>query len=198
MRLSGTRKRPVTPRSPCTSSSLPEDICENHENLKHRRFQKEMPMRWIAAPILFVALTTICHADEIKGKVVSVADGDTVTVLDAEKVQHKIRLQGIDAPEKAQAFGAKSKERLSEKIGEKEVVVKWKEKDRYGRVLGEIYLGDRHINLEMVQDGFAWHYKQYSKSKELAVAEDEARKAKKGLWADKEPVPPWEYRKKGR
>ena len=155
-------------------------------------------MRWIAAPILLVALTTICRADEIKGKIVSIADGDTVTVLDAEKVQHKIRLSGIDAPEKGQAFGTKSKERLSEKIGEKEVVVKWKDKDRYGRVLGEIYLGDRHINLEMVQDGLAWHYKQYSKSKELAAAEDDARKTKKGLWADKEPVPPWEFRKKGR
>ncbi|WP_157605447.1 thermonuclease family protein [Schlesneria paludicola] len=127
-------------------------------------------MRWMAAPLLFVVLSTICYADEIKGKVVSIADGDTVTVLDVEKVQHKIRLQGIDAPEKAQAFGTKSKERLSEKIGENEVVVKWKEKDRYGRVLGEIYLGDRHINLEMVQDGLAWQYKQYSKSKELAVA----------------------------
>jgi len=155
-------------------------------------------MRWIVVPILFVALNAICHADEIKGKVVSIADGDTVTVLDAEKVQHKIRLQGIDAPEKAQAFGTKSKEHLSEKIGEKEVVVKWKEKDRYGRVLGEIYLGDRHINLEMVQDGMAWHYKRYSKSKELAGAEETARKAKKGLWADKEPVPPWEFRKKER
>ena len=155
-------------------------------------------MRWIAVPIVCFALTTICHADEIKGKVVSIADGDTVTVLDAEKVQHKIRLHGIDAPEKSQAFGTKSKERLSEKIGEKEVVVKWKEKDRYGRVLGEIYLGDRHINLEMVQDGLAWHYKQYSKSKELAQAEVEARNAKTGLWADKSPVPPWEFRKKER
>ena len=117
-------------------------------------------MRWIAAPVLFVAITANLHADEIRGKVVSISDGDTITVLDAEKVQHKIRLQGIDAPEKKQAFGTKSKDRLSDKIGEKEVVVKWKEKDRYGRVLGEIHLGDRHINLEMVQDGMAWHYKQ--------------------------------------
>ena len=62
-------------------------------------------------------------------------------------------------------------------------------------ILGDVYLGDRHINLEMVQDGLAWHYKQYSKSKELAEAEDEARKEKKGLWADKEPMPPWEFRK---
>ena len=151
----------------------------------------------IAVPLLIFQLAT-AHGDEIKGKVVSIADGDTVTVLDTEKVQHKIRLQGIDAPEKAQAFGAKSKERLSEKIGEKEVVVKWKDKDRYGRVLGEIYLGDRHINLEMVQDGMAWHYKQYSNSNELAEAEESARKSEKGLWADKESVPPWEYRKRER
>ena len=151
-------------------------------------------MRWIAVPLILILAAT-ANADEIKGKVVSVADGDTITILDADKIQHKIRLQGIDAPEKGQAFGTKSKERLSEKIGEKEVVVKWKNKDRYGRVLGEIYLGDRHINLEMVQDGLAWHYKQYSKSKELAVAEDEARNAKKGLWVDKEPEPPWEFRK---
>ena len=155
-------------------------------------------MRWIDLPIFLIVLTAICHGDEIQGKVVSVAIGDTVSVLDDEKVQHKIRLQGIDAPEKGQAFGAKSRERLSEKIGEKEVGVQWNEKDRYGRVLGEIYLGDRHINLEMVQDGLAWHYKQYSKSKELAQAEETARNAKVGLWVDKEPVTPWEFRKKER
>ena len=152
-------------------------------------------MRWIAAPFWLLALTASLHADELRGKVVSIADGDTITVLDAAKVQHKIRLQGIDAPEKKQAFGTKSKEQMSEKVGGEEVVVQWKEKDRYGRILGEVMVGKRHINLEMVQDGMAWHYTTYSKSKELAKAEDEARKAKKGLWADKEPVPPWEYRK---
>ena len=151
-------------------------------------------MRWITAAVVLV-ITASLHADELRGKVVSIADGDTITVLDAAKVQHKIRLQGIDAPEKKQAFGTKSKERMSEKVGGEEVVVQWKEKDRYGRILGEVMVGKRHINLEMVQDGMAWHYTTYSKSKDLAKAEDEARKAKKGLWADKEPVPPWEYRK---
>ena len=72
------------------------------------------------------------------------------------------------------------------------------EKPFYGRVLGDVYLGDRHINQEMVQDGLAWHFKKYSSAKELADAEDEARKAKKGLWVDKEPVPPWDYRKQKR
>lgn len=155
-------------------------------------------MRLIAAPLLLLLISANVHADEIRGKVVSIADGDTITVLDAEKVQHKIRLEGIDAPEKGQAFGTKSKEKLSELVGEKEVVVRWEKKDRYGRILGDVHLDDRLINLEMVQEGLAWHYKQYSKSKELAEAEDEARKAKKGLWADKSPEPPWEFRKKGR
>jgi len=146
-------------------------------------------MRWFIA-ILLLLITATLHADEIRGKVVGIADGDTITVLDAEKVQHKIRLEGIDAPEKGQAFGTKAKEKMSELVGEK--------KDRYGRILGNVHLGDRLINLEMVQEGLAWHYKQYSKAKELADAEDEARKAKKGLWGDKSPEPPWEFRKKGR
>lgn len=155
-------------------------------------------MRCIAVAIFCLALAATIHADEIRGKVVNIADGDTITVLGDDKVQHKIRLQGIDAPENKQAFGTKSKQTLSDKLGEKEVVVQWKEKDRYGRILGEVMLGNRHINLEMVQDGMAWHYKQYSKSKELAEAEDNAQKAKKGLWADNEPLPPWEFRKKER
>lgn len=155
-------------------------------------------MRWIAIPAVLLAFVASLQADEIRGKVVSIADGDTITVLDADKVQHKIRLQGIDAPEKKQAFGTKSKELMGEKVAGQEVVVTWTEKDRYGRVLGEVMIGTRHINLEMVQEGMAWHYKQYSKSKELAAAEDEARMAKKGLWADKEPVPPWEFRKQER
>lgn len=170
------------------SSSLGEPRAER-ENLQ---------VRWFVVPTLLLALATSLHGEEIRGKVVGIADGDTITVLDAGKVQHKIRLEGIDAPEKGQAFGTKSREAMSEKVGGEEVVVRWEKKDRYGRILGDVYLGDRHINLEMVQDGLAWHYKQYSKAKELADAEDEARKAKKGLWVDKQPVPPWEFRKRER
>jgi len=147
-----------------------------------------------SAAILLLLITATLHADEIRGKVVSIADGDTITVLDAEKVQHKIRLEGIDSPEKGQAFGTKAKENTSKLVGEQEVVVKWEKKDRYGRILGDVHLGDRHINLEMVQEGQAWH----SQAKALADAEDEARKAKKGLWADKSPEPPWEFRKRAR
>ena len=149
----------------------------------------------IRLTVLFLLLTVPAFAEELRGKIVSIADGDTCTLLDASKVQHKIRLNGIDAPEKKQAFGTKAKEALGEKIHEKEVRVEWSKKDRYGRILGDVYLGDRHINREMIRDGMAWHYRQYSKSVELQREEDAARKAKRGLWSDKSPVPPWEFRK---
>lgn len=136
---------------------------------------------------------------ELTGKVVHIADGDTLTVLDADKVQHKIRLYGIDAPEKAQAFGTKAKEALGEKVHEKTVRVVWKEHDRYGRIVGDVYLRDRNINLELVQNGFAWWYRQYAKdSKALEKAEAEARKERRGLWHDKNPEPPWEFRRQKR
>lgn len=136
---------------------------------------------------------------ELTGKVVAIADGDTLTLLDSDKVQHKIRLHGIDAPEKAQAFGTKAKEALAEKVHEKTVRVVWKEKDQYGRIVGDVNLGDRNINIEMVHDGFAWWYRTYApKSRLLEQAEADARKAKRGLWRDKNPEPPWEFRKKER
>ena len=85
------------------------------------------------------------------------------------------------------------------KVHEKNVRVVWKEKDRYGRIVGDVHLGDRNVNVEMVHDGFAWWYKTYApKSKPLEQAEAEARKEKRGLWHDKNPEPPWDFRKKER
>jgi endonuclease YncB( thermonuclease family) len=84
-------------------------------------------------------------------------------------------------------------------VHEKTVRVVWKEKDRYGRIVGDVHLGDRNINLEMVRDGWAWWYRHYApKSKALEQAEADARKEQRGLWHDKRPEPPWEYRKKER
>ena len=153
--------------------------------------------------ILIVDLALFPEPDsaihELTGQVVHIADGDTLTVLDADKVQHKIRLHGIDAPEKGQAFGTKAKEALAEKVHEKAVRVVWKEKDRYGRIVGDVHLGDRNVNVEMVRGGWAWWYRTYApKSKALEEAEAEARKEKRGLWRDKEPEAPWEYRKRER
>ncbi|MSR59343.1 MAG: thermonuclease family protein [Planctomycetaceae bacterium] len=156
----------------------------------------------IASPIaarllLSLAFFTAPKAapQELRGKVVSITDGDTLTVLDADSVQHKIRLDGIDAPEKDQAFGAVARKALGDKVHEKDVRVVWRRKHR-GRIIGEIYLGDRNISREMVADGHAWWYKRYvPKAKDLEDAEAEARKERRGLWGDKSPVPPWEWRK---
>ena len=101
----------------------------------------------------------------------------------------------IDCPESRQDFGTRAKEAIAGKVFGKEVTINWKARDKYRRILGDVYLGERHINLEMVQEGWAWHYVQYSKDALLAKAEKEAREAKRGLWAGPNPIPPWEYRK---
>ena len=148
---------------------------------------------------LWLGLT--CHAGTIEGRVVSVADGDTVTVLDAANVQHKIRLSGIDAPEKAQAFGNRSKESLSGMVFDKPVTVETEKKDRYGRAVGKVLINGMDVNLEQVQRGFAWHYKEYEREqsandrKLYDFAEKEARTTRRGLWRDAEPLAPWEFRK---
>lgn len=134
-------------------------------------------------------------ANVIFGKVIGVADGDTLTVLDPEQQQHTIRLEGIDAPEGGQAFGSASKEALSTKVFGKSPWTEWRDTDKYGRTLGHIYLDGRHINLEMVADGFAWHYKEYSSDPRLANAEVVARGRRLGLWnVNNPPTAPWEFR----
>jgi micrococcal nuclease len=132
---------------------------------------------------------------ELTGRVVAIADGDTLTVLDAEKTQHKIRLAGIDAPEKGQPFGTKARENLAGKVFKQDVRVEVIDVDRYKREVGRIFLADRFINMEMVTDGFAWRYVQYDKPGEFTAAENDAREHQRGLWADPHAEPPWEWRK---
>lgn len=140
----------------------------------------------------------------IAGRVVAVADGDTVTVLDDSNTQHKIRLAGIDAPEKKQAFGMRSKQSLSDLVVDRQVIVETDKKDKYGRAVGKILVTGQDVNLEQVTRGFAWHYKAYEKEqsandrKLYDFAEMEARAARRGLWADPDPTPPWEFRHKGK
>ena len=108
----------------------------------------------------------------------------------------KIRLYGIDCPEKGQAFGSKAKQFTSEQAFGKDVTVNVKDTDRYGRTVGIVILPDgRSLNEELVYQGLAWWYRKYSKSPRLATFEMEARLAHRGLWADKNPIPPWEWRK---
>jgi endonuclease YncB( thermonuclease family) len=131
----------------------------------------------------------------LTGKVVAIADGDTLTILDESKTQHKIRLAGIDAPEKGQPFGTKAREALGDKVFQQSVRVDVIDVDRYHREVGRIFLGDRFVNMEMVRDGFAWRYVQYDKPGEFRAAEADAREHRRGLWSDPNPMPPWEWRK---
>lgn len=142
---------------------------------------------------LALALSFPAWAD-FTGNVVGVADGDTITVLDAQKVQHKVRLAEIDAPEKAQAFGNKSKQALSVLVFGKQVSVVEQGQDKYKRTIGRIYLGDVDVSAEQVKQGMAWVYRKYSKDKTLLPLEDEAKTQRLGLWADTNPTPPWEWR----
>jgi endonuclease YncB( thermonuclease family) len=133
-------------------------------------------------------------ANVILGKVVGIADGDTLTVLDGSNTQYKIRLEGIDAPESHQAFGTQAKKALSDFVFNRAVRVQWAERDKYGRTLGHVYSDDRWINKAMVQNGWAWHYVEYSDDEVLAESERGARLAKAGLWRDARPVAPWDFR----
>jgi endonuclease YncB( thermonuclease family) len=154
----------------------------------------------MVATILSVLFAAQVHAEILNGRVVGVADGDTVTVLDASRQQHKIRLMGIDAPEKKQAFGNKSKQALSDLVFNKQVSVEFSKTDRYGRTIGKILVDGLDANLEQVKKGMAWHYKQYQKEQSsvdrtaYAKAEELAKAKKLGLWFDPSPTPPWDFR----
>ena len=144
-------------------------------------------------PMLAVAAVAAEPAT-LTGKVVSVHDGDTLRVLDAAGTQHRVRLQGIDAPETKQAFGTKARNRLADLTLGKAVTVRVHGRDRYGRTLGTVEAAGQDANRQMVADGMAGHYVEYSKDAGLARAERDARAAHSGLWADKAPVAPWQWR----
>jgi endonuclease YncB( thermonuclease family) len=139
------------------------------------------------------------QAEEFTGKVVGVSDGDTIKVLRAGK-QVKVRLSGIDCPEKRQAFGKRAKRFTSDLVFAKIVTIKVHDIDRYKRIVGEVILEDGTIlNHELVRSGLAWWYQRYAPDdKKLERLEKTARKNKHGLWADPDPVPPWEFRKRRR
>jgi endonuclease YncB( thermonuclease family) len=147
-------------------------------------------------------LVSEANAEIIFGRVIGVSDGDTITVLDTDKIEHKVRLMGIDAPEKTQAFGAASKQALSNYIYQQEVTVEYKKKDRYQRILGKVILDKKDICLAMISDGMAWHYKDYEKEQSktdrdlYSQAELKARNEKRGLWQDANPVAPSAFRHK--
>lgn len=160
---------------------------------------------------LLLLLAFGAHADTLTGRVVGVTDGDTITVLDAERQQHKIRLGGIDAPEKAQPFGEKSKQNLSRLVFNKNVRVEWNKLDRYGRIVGKVWvqpadcptcpmtLDAGHAQITV---GLAWWYRKYADEQppqdrgQYEFSEQEAKAKRVGLWQEAEPIPPWEWRRR--
>lgn len=144
--------------------------------------------------IFLLLVVTHAHAENFTGQVVRIIDGDTVEIL-SNRNTTRVRLAAIDAPEKRQAYGEKSRQFLARLIFGKNVDVASQGKDRYGREIGFIFLPDgENVNLMMVKNGMAWVYRQYSNDAAFIEAEGQARQKKIGLWADKAPVAPWKFR----
>jgi endonuclease YncB( thermonuclease family) len=152
--------------------------------------------------IFILFLSNFAYAKTIEGLVVGVADGDTITVLDQQKNTYKIRLQGIDAPEKKQAFGEKSKQSLHDLVHSKQVRIEYDKEDKYGRIVGKVIVDDVDVCLQQLVLGMAWHYKKYQNEQSVSdralysETELKSKSLKLGLWSDDTPMPPWEFRKK--
>ena len=152
--------------------------------------------------IFILFLSNFAYAKTIEGLVVGVADGDTITVLDQQKNTYKIRLQGIDAPEKKQAFGEKSKQSLHDLVHRKQVRIEYDKEDKYGRIVGKVTVDDVDVCLQQLVLGMAWHYKKYQNEQSVSdralysETELKSQSLKLGLWSDDTPMPPWEFRKK--
>ena len=149
--------------------------------------------------LLVLLCIVLCYAfvfsQKITAKVVGVKDGDTFVVLH-EKKEIVVRLEHVDAPEKNQPFGNRAKQFASDFcFGKTVVVIGNGKKDRNGRWIGEIFYKNQNLGKELVSNGLAWHFKRYSKNENYADLEMDARKKKRGLWQEKEPIAPWEWRK---
>lgn len=133
---------------------------------------------------------------DLTGRVVRVADGDTVSILDASNSQHKVRLFGIDTPEQNQPFGKAAKNALRDLVSQKTVGVVVVTTDSYGRTVGTLYHDAVNINVAMVASGYAWWYQHFAPyERKLAAAEQQAREQRLGLWSEPHPVPPWDWRR---
>ena len=149
--------------------------------------------------------TTLLHssafAEVLTGRIVAVTDGDTLTLLDRSFVQHKIRLSGINAPEKKQAFGQRAKATLSTNAYGLPAEADCRKTDRYGRNICVVRVNGRDIGLEQIRAGMAWWYRQYARDqtsqeqKDYEEGESQAKFAKRGLWTENNPTPPWEWRR---
>jgi endonuclease YncB( thermonuclease family) len=153
---------------------------------------------WLVAVAMaaLLSLPLPAWAAELAGRVVGLSDGDTLTLLTIERRQVRVRLGEIDTPESRQPYGTRAQQVLSEMVFGKDVRVVVQDTDRYGRTVGRVYQGLLDVNAEMVRQGAAWVYRQYSRDASLLQLEAEARATRRGLWAlpETERTPPWEWR----
>ena len=157
--------------------------------------------RLLFTVLLCVGLLSPAAAEHLTGRIIHIADGDTVTLLTEQNQSVRIRLSGIDAPEKRQPFGTRAREKMTSCAKGKHAVVDTHKKDRYGRQAGTVTVAGTDCGLELLKSGLAWYYAAYEKELPAAKrlpyrhAEDNARKMKRGLWQDKNPQAPWDWRK---
>jgi micrococcal nuclease len=149
--------------------------------------------------VYIFALVAVCFLScvpvEQNGKVVKVVDGDTFDIVDENRTT-RIRLFGIDAPERGQAFNKRARAFMDSLVAGKQIRVVVRNKDRYGRTVGDAYLSDgTYVNAEIVRAGYAWQFRKYSTDPEVARLENAARSQRLGLWEDAHAIPPWEFRK---
>jgi micrococcal nuclease len=145
--------------------------------------------------LLIIICFFSCSTEQQTGKVVKVIDGDTFDLMSDKKI--RVRMFGIDSPERGQAFSVKAREFTAALIAGKEINVTIRNKDRYGRSVCDVYLNDgTYVNAEIVKAGYAWLFTRYSNDDTLAQLEEDARKNKRGLWQEDNPLPPWEFRRR--
>jgi micrococcal nuclease len=160
--------------------------------------RKRLLLRFVLVVGLLVC--TGAAADTISGRVVRVIDGDPLVLLIPGHTQERIRLAGIDCPERKQAFGTRAKQALARRVAGKEVAVEWEKRDRYGRIVGKVIVDGRDVDLALVREGMCWWYRKYAHEQTPADrglyenAEAKARAKRLGLWRDPAPIPPWEWR----
>ena len=146
--------------------------------------------------LLIIFCFVSCTIEQHSGKVIKVIDGDTFDLMFEEKTI-RVRMFGIDSPERGQAFNVKAKEFTASMIAGKEVTVIIRNKDRYGRFVCDVYVQDStYVNAEIVKAGYAWHFTRYSSDMQLAQLQEEARNNMRGLWQNSNPIPPWEFRRR--
>jgi endonuclease YncB( thermonuclease family) len=158
------------------------------------------PMMRFPLFLILVIVHGLALGETLTGRVVSITDGDTLVILDISNTRHKIRLQGIDAPEPGQAFGTKSKEHLADLVADKSVVIEYSNYGPDQLIPGKVLFNDQDMNLRQIEAGMAWHDMKYEGGLAAADliaysdAEREARRVRRGLWQEANPVAPWDYR----